>query len=236
MKFRDPKTGEVFEDIEKARTKFCTGTCSKCVLDDHVSLLNCREYYSDSPAEAARLMGFEIIEEEPMDKPRICEVLGVEQFEQICEAVHNGWWDEKKRQGVADHPDMIPYDELAEDVKEYDRVTVRRVMDALGIRYERKPNFTEKELPILGALYFAGVRWLAREEKHLRWYVKKPFQREADGKWDMRGDWGTMSGKLPAKLFPGLCPGKLVRIQDVLERTAAADTPKTESPDRMPWA
>lgn len=76
-------------------------------------------------------------------RPRI---LRVEEFESICEAVHNGWWDEKKRQGVTDHPDMIPYDELAEGVKEYDRISVRRVLDALGIRYESKPRFSEEEV------------------------------------------------------------------------------------------
>ena len=59
-----------------------------------------------------------------MDKPRICEVLG-DEFEKICEAVHNEWWEEKKRQGIDDHPDMLPYQELPENVKEYDRVTVR---------------------------------------------------------------------------------------------------------------
>lgn len=62
--------------------------------------------------------------------------LAQERFEQICEAVHNGWWEEKKRQGVTDHPDMIPYCDLSEPVKEYDRVTVQRVLDALGITYQ----------------------------------------------------------------------------------------------------
>lgn len=52
-------------------------------------------------------------------------------FEAACEAVHNAWWDEKKRQGVKIHPDMIPYDELDESVKEYDRATVKAVLDAL---------------------------------------------------------------------------------------------------------
>jgi hypothetical protein len=53
------------------------------------------------------------------------------EFEGVCEAVHNAWWDEKKRQGVTDHPDMIPYAELAESVKDYDRATVRTVLTAL---------------------------------------------------------------------------------------------------------
>lgn len=33
-------------------------------------------------------------------------------LETIAEAVHNAWWEEKKKQGVTDHPDMIPYSEL----------------------------------------------------------------------------------------------------------------------------
>ena len=71
------------------------------------------------------------------------EPLSEERFEEICEAVHNGWWEEKKRQGVTDHPDMIPYSELSEEVKEYDRVTTRRVLDALGLAYRRKPKEAE---------------------------------------------------------------------------------------------
>ena len=80
-----------------------------------------------------------------------------------------------------------------------------------------KPRFTEEELSTLCFLYSVGARWLARGEKHLCWYVKKPLQREEDGKWDMQGDWGTMSGKLPAKMFPGLRPGQSVRLEDVIE-------------------
>ncbi len=71
------------------------------------------------------------------------EPLSEERFEEICEAVHNGWWEEKKRQGVTDHPDMIPYSELSEEVKEYDRVTTRRVLDALGLAYRHKPKEAE---------------------------------------------------------------------------------------------
>lgn len=84
-------------------------------------------------------------EEANMDKPRIAQVLG-DEFEKICEAVHNEWWEEKKRQGIDDHPDMLPYQELPENVKEYDRVTVRRVLEALGIKYPRKPHFTQQEV------------------------------------------------------------------------------------------
>lgn len=75
-----------------------------------------------------------------VDNPPLTE----ERFEGICEAVHNGWWDEKIRQGVTDHPDMKPYAELSEEVKEYDRVTVRRVLDAMGVAYRSKPERGEE--------------------------------------------------------------------------------------------
>ena len=53
-------------------------------------------------------------------------------LETIAEAVHNAWWAEKKKQGVTDHPDMIPYSELSEEVKEYDRVTARTTIEAFN--------------------------------------------------------------------------------------------------------
>lgn len=70
--------------------------------------------------------------------------LTLERFEAICEAVHNGWWKEKINQGVTGHPDMIPYADLAENIKDYDRVTVCRVLDALGIAYRRPPEGDEE--------------------------------------------------------------------------------------------
>ena len=49
-------------------------------------------------------------------------------IETLSEGVHDAWWEEKKKQGVTDHPDMIPYPELSEDTKDYDRVTVNCVL------------------------------------------------------------------------------------------------------------
>ena len=67
-------------------------------------------------------------------------------FEEICEM------DEKKRQGMTGHPDMHPYHELPENVKEYDRVTVRCVLDALGIKYKQKPRWTQQEVEFAKAI------------------------------------------------------------------------------------
>lgn len=73
----------------------------------------------------------------------------------LSERVHDAWMAEKRRQGFADHPmaeekpnvcmvcdgppsrhhtDMLPYADLSEPIKEYDRATVRTVLAALGER------------------------------------------------------------------------------------------------------
>ena len=72
--------------------------------------------------------------------------------EEISGKVHDAWWDEKKVQGFHAprdcdqtdlgcenqfrrfcdkcHSDMYPFNELPENIKDYDRVTVQAVIDA----------------------------------------------------------------------------------------------------------
>lgn len=118
MKFQS-KTGEVALTIEQALERFCDSKkdCDYCELQEPVQQYKgtkrpCHEYARANPYEAARLMGFEVVEDETedsmfysqslevlnpakairealekeanMDKPRICDVLGVnvdEEFE-----------------------------------------------------------------------------------------------------------------------------------------------------------
>lgn len=94
MKFRNPETGEVFE----THCDTCGAGSSGCKLVwKNVSCGRLKE----NPYEAARLMGFEVVEDDTltlgkaiekylkikeganMDKPRICEVLGVEVGEDV---------------------------------------------------------------------------------------------------------------------------------------------------------
>ena len=94
MKFRNPETGEVVTD-EQAHGQFCRGrNCCECPMNQTQE--NCIGFRRSRPHEAARLMGFEVVEddtltlgkaiekylkikeEDNMDKPRICEVLGIE--------------------------------------------------------------------------------------------------------------------------------------------------------------
>lgn len=74
-------------------------------------------------------------------------------IDELSSEVHDAWWEEKLRQGChapADcpqaqapyhkfnkncdkcHPDMYPYEQLPENIKEYDRVTVRAVLSSLS--------------------------------------------------------------------------------------------------------
>ena len=95
MKFRS-KTGKVVLTIDEALEQFCDSKedCDYCEIREPVQQYKgtkrpCYEYTRANPYEAARLMGYEVVEDDHipqaekkeetnMDKPRICEVLGVE--------------------------------------------------------------------------------------------------------------------------------------------------------------
>lgn len=116
MKFRNPETGEVFPFAFLAWRSFCKGRkCEGCSIRTPMQeggyAPHCDYFICEHPHEAARLMGYEVVEdstavaiangikqmsdaakestkiiqdylnkgkETNMDKPRICEVLGVE--------------------------------------------------------------------------------------------------------------------------------------------------------------
>ena len=75
MKFRS-KTGEVALTIEQALAQFCDSKedCDYCEIREPVQQYAgtkkpCHEYVRANPYEAARLMGFEVVED---DEPRTC--------------------------------------------------------------------------------------------------------------------------------------------------------------------
>lgn len=165
----DKKITHIIDEAYNFPTKYPCSTC------DHgwgslgtEGIKSCHETCQELQAwEAAKRK-----EEANMDKPRICEVLG-DEFEKICEAVHNEWWEEKKRQGIDDHPDMLPYQELPENVKEYDRVTVRRVLEALGIKYPRKPHYTAGYVECIDALESMVMGYQDTVQAGLAWQAVK---------------------------------------------------------------
>lgn len=124
MKFRNPETGEVFHTIRQAVQNHCSLHCNSraCPYWESAGCVGMLKRYTvDNPHEAARLMGYEVMEDDSckncthykgesicglhalnveidpdekciawekrkeanMDKPRICEVLGVEPEEKF---------------------------------------------------------------------------------------------------------------------------------------------------------
>lgn len=111
MKFRNPETGEVFPFAFLAWRSFwkgrkCEGCSIRTPMQEGGYAPHCDYFICEHPHEAARLMGFEVVEDETedsmfysqsldvlnpakairealekeanVDKPKICEVLGVE--------------------------------------------------------------------------------------------------------------------------------------------------------------
>lgn len=65
VKFRNPKTGEMFEDLGAARFAFCNQKCRECPIscfknDDGT---RCDVYCVHHAWKAAKLMGYEVVED-----------------------------------------------------------------------------------------------------------------------------------------------------------------------------
>ena len=193
MKFRS-KTGEVALTIEQTLEQFCDSKkdCDYCELRDPVQQYAgtkkpCHEYVRANPYEAARLMGYEVVEDdEPrtcfncigceiekdfdpqegcknwvkrkeanMDKPRICEVLGVEVGEKFTIA-DTDYWIEKNGAIFSDgnQRDLVGVSLICDVVNHPDRII-------------RKPRFTQQEverakaikvlLPEINAIKYDGA-------------------------------------------------------------------------------
>ena len=176
MKFRS-KTGEVALTIEQALAQFCDSKedCDYCELREPVQQYAgtkrpCHEYVRANPHEAARLMGYEVVEdgnvltkndskgeslEANMDKPRICEVLGFDVGEQfyIADSYCNPY--HITPEGLIEDKDGDVQDCIALDLINYpDRII-------------RKPRFTQQEaerakaikvlLPEINAIKYDGA-------------------------------------------------------------------------------
>lgn len=61
MKFRNPDTGEIFNNLQQAADVFCLNYdsyCQGCPIDKANGGRACRDWIQEHPHEAARLMGY----------------------------------------------------------------------------------------------------------------------------------------------------------------------------------
>lgn len=222
MKFRNSETGEVYIGILEAMDHYCDSKedCNDCTLREPVQSYAkqkhpCYAYVADNPHEAARLMGYEVVEDEPvsdcnglnegtnctpvkeeanMDKPRICEVLGVEPEEKF---------------------DAGPYKDAYVDLFGIIRTNIGSVMDADRVcdlinhpdRIIRKPHWTEQEVE--------DAKTLCR-----MWPGGKiEFKRYEDGRCAMVHIQGSLHGCLDlgqVDLFPSIQPGQSVTLDEII--------------------
>ena len=76
MKFRNPETGEVFLSISSATDYFCReNDCflEKCPLKNQTDGRACVDWVNDHPHEAARLMGYEVVEDDYTFTIKLCD-------------------------------------------------------------------------------------------------------------------------------------------------------------------
>lgn len=181
MKFKDPATGEVFHTIRQAVQNHCSLHCNSraCPYWESAGCVGMLKRYTvDNPHEAARLMGYEVVEndsckncthykgesicglhalnveinpdekciawekrkEANMDKPRICEVLGVEVGERF----------ELGNTGIIllVNDDGLLHIGLSHGAHKETDMNVNYLVKAINDpdRIIRKPRFTEQEV------------------------------------------------------------------------------------------
>lgn len=217
MKFRNPETGEVFKNLQQASDAFCStydSYCQGCPIDKVNGGCACWDWIQEHPHEAARLMGYEVVEENSnklketlingnkeevnMDKqarPRICEVLGVEVGERFRIDYPKGMtvWLHINKEGFVVReggPKNLKIgNSVAWAINHPDRII-------------RKPRWTQQEVDLAKLLYdFRRSKSvvIGRNKSDILWW------RDGD----------SAEGILPYKLFPSLNCGDSVKLSDI---------------------
>lgn len=76
MKFKSAKTGKIYATIGDVLNAFkCPGLCAGCSIAWHSNGQRCDTWVREHPREAALLMGYEVIEDEPNTRYTLTDVL-----------------------------------------------------------------------------------------------------------------------------------------------------------------
>lgn len=205
MKFRNPETGEVFKNLQQASDAFCStydSYCQGCPIDKVNGGCACWDWIQEHPYEAARLMGYEVVEENSnklketlingnkeevnMDKPRICEVLGVEVGE---------WWEYggleysvTEKGLIIDHNNTVHFTGLTGAINQPGQIV-------------HKPPWTQQEVE--------DAKVLARA------LLADGFERDTIG--DVFATSSVACRTLiDSRMFPSLRSGETVKLSDII--------------------
>lgn len=213
MKFRNPETGEVFNTIRQAVQNHCSFHCNSraCPYWESAGCVGMLKRYTvDNPHEAARLMGLEVVqddcveprkhkEEANMDKPRICEVLGVGVNQNF--QFNDFPFDEPKTYFVGSdgeirnvHGGEVTSSELCYIINKADCII-------------RKPRWTEEEVEL-----FRAIQVLYPKAE----YVERIKDSGVIGLSNNTCGWITDIDK---DLFPALRPGESVKLDEIIGGT-----------------
>lgn len=202
MKFRS-KTGEVLTG-EQAQLRFCKGRhCCECPMNQESPAKECCvDFRKSHPHEAARLMGYEVVEDEHvgnseqleeanMDKPLKEWTLG--ELKEWCYQYRNAHTNKPCEQTCPIYQRGIC---CREWVHEWD--------------LEEKPRWTEQEVEDAKTLC---RMWPNGEIE---------FKRDIDGRCSMVHIQGSLHGCLDlgqVDLFPSLLPGETVKLDEIIGGT-----------------
>ena len=203
MKFRNPETGEVLTG-EQAQLRFCKGRhCCECPMNQESPAKECCvDFRKSHPHEAARLMGYEVVEDEHvgnseqleeanMDKPLKEWTLG--ELKEWCYQYRNAHTNKPCEQTCPIYQRGIC---CREWVHEWD--------------LEEKPRWTEQEVEDAKTLC---RMWPNGEIE---------FKRDIDGRCSMVHIQGSLHGCLDlgqVDLFPSLLPGETVKLDEIIGGT-----------------
>lgn len=203
MKFRNLETEEAFENTCDDTT-FCGQYigCINCPVGNVKLNYDCTEWVNEHPHEAARLMGYEVVEDEKeeikMDKPRICEVLGVDVGERFV------YKDPNKEETTlyVEENGMVVF--IFKDGQKLQDIGMDYVLvQAINHpeRIIRKPRWTEQEVERAKA-----IRLLYPEADSLD--ECDPHIKVLDSKF--------VVATLDTALFPSLHTGELVKLDEII--------------------
>lgn len=228
MKFRNPETREIENDINAVGEKYCNikqiaTLCKDCELERLAKsrgFKSCVNFQNAHPHEAARLMGYEVVEdaaptlkdaidkyleikqeEASMDKPRICELLGVEVDEEFT---YNFGENQVNRGTFKIGADGNRYYKAEADpwnpcYNEEDLLVIINHPD----RIIRKPRFTEQEVEDAKKIKYLlpNAIGIGRQAGIIMLYVNR-----LDGSFT----------ELKQDLFPSIQPGQEYTLDDII--------------------